>query len=154
MESGGNIDATHHVMLREGEENWIKYACRVSEPLAASIFPMGKVRTGHMRRMNVLVRVLFISQKNIVAVGKSEVTTTKEQRTTQAGCTTASTEGRAHRTAHLQLPGNPQPAYISSPSDGCSLLTALWLARHKKCRQPKRSDACSEKNTQKRANCK
>ena len=42
---------------------------------------LGKVRTGHMRWMHALVRVLFISQKQIVAVGKSEVTTAREQRT-------------------------------------------------------------------------
>ena len=54
-----------------------------------------------------LVRVLFISQKNIVAVGKSKVTTTKEQRTTQAWCATSSTETRAHRTAHFTATRKP-----------------------------------------------
>ena len=57
--------------------------------------------------MNVFVRVLFISQKIIEAVGKSNVTTTIEQRTTQAGCTTSSTEGCAHRTAHFTAAGKP-----------------------------------------------
>ena len=42
---------------------------------------LGKVRTGHMRWMHLLVRVLFIFQKQIVAVGKGKVTTTKEHRT-------------------------------------------------------------------------
>ena len=44
---------------------------------------------------------LRISQKHIVHVGKSKVTATKEQRTAQAGCTTTTTERRAHRTAHF-----------------------------------------------------
>ena len=60
-----------------------------------------------MRWTNVLVRVLFISQKNIVAVGKRKVTTTKEQRTTQAGCTTTSTEGRAHSAAQFTAARKP-----------------------------------------------
>ena len=51
--------------------------------------------------------VLFISQKHIVHVGKSKVTATKEQRTAQAGCTTTTTERRAHRTAHFTAARNP-----------------------------------------------
>ena len=52
---------------------------------------------------------LFISQKHIVIVhvGKSKVTVTKEKRTTQAGCTTTTTERRAHRKAHLTAARNP-----------------------------------------------
>ena len=83
-------------MLRE-RKNWTKNTVNLSPPE----FFLGKVRTGHMRWMDPLVRVLFVSQKQIVAVGKSKVTTTKEQRTTQAGCTTISTGTGAHRTAHF-----------------------------------------------------
>ena len=57
--------------------------------------------------MDVLVRVLFISGKNIVDVGKSKVTATKEQRTAQAGRTTTTTERRAHRIAHFTAAKNP-----------------------------------------------
>ena len=68
-----------------------------------------------MRWMDVLVRVLFISEKNIVDVGKSKVAATKEQREAQAGCTTTSTERRAHRTAHFTAAKNPAACiYFSS----------------------------------------
>ena len=51
---------------------------------------------------------LFVSEKSIVAVGKkNKVTTTKEQRTAQAGCTTTRTERRAHRTAQLYSSQDP-----------------------------------------------
>ena len=37
-----------------------------------------------------------------------------------------------HTAQHiLQPPRIPQPAYISAPSVGCGLLTALWLASDK-----------------------
>ena len=71
--------------------------------------------------MDVLVGVFFHSQKQIVAHGKSKVTTTKEQRITQAEFTTINTERGAHRTAHFRkLLGNLQPVlYIFQrlPSD-------------------------------------
>ena len=57
--------------------------------------------------MVVLVRVLSISGTNIVDVGKSEATATKEQRTAQAGCPTTSTGRRAHRTGALTAARNP-----------------------------------------------
>ena len=50
--------------------------------------------------MDVLVRVLFISE-NIVDVGKRKGTATQEQRTAQTGCTTTTTERRAHRTTGM-----------------------------------------------------
>ena len=77
-------------------------------------FFLGKVRTGHTRYtgwMDMLVRVWFISEKNIVDVGKSKVTATKEQRTAQAGCTMTTTERRAHRTANFTAARN-SAAYI------------------------------------------
>ena len=92
-----------------------------------------------------------------MAIGKSKVTTTQEQRTLQSGCTTTSTERCAHRTAHFIQPGIPQLAYISAPTVGCGLFTAPWLIRRNKNSpwQPKRrGDTCSEKMTQKRANYK
>ena len=65
--------------------------------------------------MDVLVRVLFVSRKSIVDVGKSKVTATKEQRTTQAGGTTTSTERHAHSTAHFTVARNPAASiYISA----------------------------------------
>ena len=74
-------------------------------------FFLGKVRTGHMWYigwMDVLVRILFISPKIAVAVGKGKVKTTKQQRTEQqAGCTTTTTERRAHRAAHFIAARNP-----------------------------------------------
>ena len=102
--------------------------------------------------MNALVRVLFISKKNIVTVGKSKVTTTKVQRATQAGCTTTSAEGRAHRTAHFTAARKPAACIYFST------FRRLWFTHSavvskayvKKCREPKRSnDACSEKDTKK-----
>ena len=57
--------------------------------------------------MDILVRVLFISPQNVVDFGKSKATSTKEPRTAQAGCTTTSTERRAHRTAHFTAARNP-----------------------------------------------
>ena len=109
MPSSGTIDATH--APGRGGELDKRDACRVrTANLSPPGFFLGKVRTGHLRYIrwvDVVVRVLFISPNIIVAVGKSKVTTTKEQRTAQAGCTTTSTERRAHRTAHcLQQPGN------------------------------------------------
>ena len=70
---------------------------------------LGKVRTRHMRHtswVDVLKSVLFIYQKPIEAVGKSK-DTTKEQRTTQAGCTTTSTERRARRNAQFTKASKP-----------------------------------------------
>ena len=56
----------------------------------------------------MLVQTRFVySQNNVVAVGKSNVTTTKEQRTPQAGSTTTSTERRAHHTAHVTAARKP-----------------------------------------------
>ena len=49
--------------------------------------------------MNVLVRVLFYFSKEYRGLWKKQVTTTEEQRTKQAGCTTTGTEERAHGTA-------------------------------------------------------
>ena len=57
--------------------------------------------------MDVLVRVfVYFSKTYSVHVGKA-VTATKEQRTAQAGCTTTTTERRAHRTAHFTAARNP-----------------------------------------------
>ena len=55
--------------------------------------------------MDVLARVLHMSQKQIVVIGKSEVTTKNDQGTNQAGCTTTSTERRAQRTASFTAAG-------------------------------------------------
>ena len=58
--------------------------------------------------MDVLVRVLFVSRKSIVDVGKSKVTATKEQRTAQTGgLHNDTTKRRAHRTAHFTAARNP-----------------------------------------------
>ena len=67
MPSGGKNDATH--APGRGEE-LDKVCVQGTANLSPPGFFLGKVRTGHLRWMNVLVRVLFISQKNIVAVGK------------------------------------------------------------------------------------
>ena len=73
--------STPHILHAPGMEKWTKYTCtgKSTANLSPPGFFLGKVRTGHniMRWMHVLVRVLFISQIQIVAVGKSEVTTTK-----------------------------------------------------------------------------
>ena len=55
--------------------------------------------------MGELVRVFFISQKQIVAVGKSNHD--NKRTTNSASSTTTSTERRAHRTAHLTAAGKP-----------------------------------------------
>ena len=104
MPSGGKNDATH--APGRGEE-LDKVCVQGTANLSPPGFFLGKVRTGHMRWITVFVRVLFISQKNLVPVGKSKVKDNKEQRTTQAGCTTTNTEGRAHRTAHFTAAGKP-----------------------------------------------
>ena len=104
MPSSEKVDATH-APERGGELD--KVFVQSTANLSAPGFLLGKVRTGHMRWMNVLVCVLFISQESIVAVGKSKVTSTKEQRTTQAWCKTTSIEGRVHRTAHFTAARKP-----------------------------------------------
>ena len=81
--------------------------------------------------MDVLVRVLHISQKQIVAVEKCEGTTAKEQRTTQAGCTTTITERGTHLTAHLTAARNTTACIYFSVFRRMPLTrTALWLPRH------------------------
>ena len=57
--------------------------------------------------MNVLVRVLFYFSKKYRGLWKKQVTTTEEQRTKQAGCTTTGTEERAHGTAPFTAARKP-----------------------------------------------
>ena len=107
-----------------------------------------------MRWMDVLVRVLFISQKQIVVVGKSKVTTTKEQRATQAGCTATSTERRAHRTAHFTAARKPTACIFFSAFRRMRLTHSAVVSKAyvKTDREAKRSNnASSVKNTQERA---
>ena len=101
---------------------------------------------------------LFL-KKQIVAVGKSKVTTTKEQRTTQflTGCTTTSTERRAHSTALFAAARKPTACIYFSAFRWMRLSNSVVVSKAyvKKCREAKRSsDACSVKKTQKRANRK
>ena len=72
---------THAPGMREVDKAYVTGESKANLSPSAFFLLLGKVRTGHMRWMHALVRVLFISQKQIVAVGKSEVTTAREQRT-------------------------------------------------------------------------
>ena len=57
----------------------------------------------------------FYSQKNVVAVEKGKVTTTKEQRTAQAGCKTTRTERCTQRKSHFAAARNPTVCtYVST----------------------------------------
>ena len=95
-------------MLQEVKVNWTTYACRVQRTSRRLDFPRQGTHWSYIcgGRMCSYTFCLFL-KKNIVAVVKSKVTTTKEQRRTQAGRTTTSTEGRAHRTAFFTAARKP-----------------------------------------------
>ena len=129
MESGGKFDATH----APGRGLELDKVCVWSTAnLSPPGFFLGKVLTAYMRYMgwmHVLVRVfVYFSKTYIVHVGKSKVTATKEQRTAQAGCTTTTTERRAHRTAHFTAARNPAACIYFIAFRG---MRFMWLARHK-----------------------
>ena len=79
-----------------------------SEPLAAwKLSRQGTHGSYAVHRVGVCARTRFVYFKNnIVAIGKISVTTTKQQRIAQAGCTTTSTEQRAHCTEHCTVARN------------------------------------------------
>ena len=91
MPSCGKTDATH----APGKGGELDKA-----NLSPPGFFLDKVRTGHMRWMKVILRVLFILK---IRRGSWEKRSHANKRTTKdhAGCTTTSTDGRAHRTAHF-----------------------------------------------------
>ena len=126
MPIGEKIKLTPHMRREEGESwtVWVYSTANLSPPG----FFLGKVRTGHMRylvhsldRLDGCARTrLFISQKKVVAVGKSkDTTTTKNNEQHKQGAQRPAQRG-VHTTQQiLQQPGMPQPAYISAPSVGC-----------------------------------
>ena len=107
MPSGGKIDATRAPGgERELDSMRVEYTANLSPPG----FFLGKVRTGYMPYigwMDVQVRFFVYFSKTYRARWKKQVTATKEQRPAQAGCTTTTTERRAHRTAHFTAARNP-----------------------------------------------
>ena len=106
--------------------------------------------------MNVLVCVLFISRKISWPLEKA-VTSTKEQRTTQSRYTTTSTEGRVHRAAHFTAAGKPAACIYFYAFRRMQLTHSTVVSKEyaKQCREGKRrNDACSLKNTPKKANWK
>ena len=127
MPSGGKINVT---FSRKGRR--IRQSMRVehSEPLAFWTFP--RLRTHESYAVDGCARTCFDYFSKTISwiVGKNKATKQKNseqhkqvaQRPEQTGVQTAQ-----HT---LQLPGNPQRAYISAPSVRCGLLTALWLVRH------------------------
>ena len=127
MPSGGKINVT---FSRKGRR--IRQSMRVehSEPLAFWTFP--RLRTHESYAVDGCARTCFDYFSKTISwiVGKNKATKQKNseqhkqvaQRPEQTGVQTAQ-----HT---LQLPGNPQRAYISAPSVRCGLLTALWLIRH------------------------
>ena len=117
-------------MLWKGRRTGQSIRVEYSEPLAAWNFPRQGTPGSYAVDGCARTRFVYFSK---TSRGRCKKQIHDNKRTNnaifQAGCTTTSTERRAHRTAHFtQLPGHPQPAYISAPSVGCGLLTALWLA--------------------------
>ena len=94
-------------MPREGGRTGRSIREEYSEPLAAWIFP--RQGTHGSYAVDECARTRFVCfPKKYRGRWKNQVTTTKEQRTTQAGCTKTSTEGRApYRTAHLTAAEKP-----------------------------------------------
>ena len=105
MPSGGNItiDATH-APGRGGEMDSMRV--EYSEPLAPWIFPRQVTHGSYaVHRVDGCARTRFVYfSKKYRGRWKSKVTATKEQRTVLAGCTTTSTERRAHHTALTRNP--------------------------------------------------
>ena len=127
-----------------------------SEPLAAWIFP-GHGTHGSCA-MDECARTCFVYfSKKIVAVGESKVTTTKEQRTTQAGCTTTSAEGRAHLTAHFTAAKEPPACIYFSAFRRMRLTHSAVISKtyvKKNVGNLNEATTPARKNIQKRANCK
>ena len=128
MPSSEKVDATH-APERGGELD--KVFVQSTANLSPPEFFLGKVRTGHMRWMNECARTrFFFFFFSIVAGGKAKSRQQKNNEQHKQGAQRPAQRGVRTAQHPSQLPGNSQPAHISAPSAGCSLLTALWLARH------------------------
>ena len=108
----------------------------------------------------MLVRVLFYFSKKYRGLWKKQVTTTEEQRTKQAGCTTTGTEERAHGTAPFTAARKPAACIYFSAFRRMQLTHSAVVSKAyvKKCREPifinESTTPGRKKKTQKRPNCK
>ena len=101
--------------------------------------------------------LLFFARKHIVHVGKCTVTATKAHRRAQAGWTSTTTRRRAHRTALFTAARNPAACIYFSAFRRMRLTHSTVVSKEyaKQCWEGKRrNDACSLKNTPKKANWK
>ena len=131
MPSGGKIDATHAPGRgRELDSIRVEY----SEPLAAGTSRrQGTHRLCAVHGVDGCARTRFcLFLKNIsYTLEKARLRQQKNSEQHRQAAQRPPQTG-VHTAQHTsQQPGIPQPAFISSPSVGCGLLTALWLARHK-----------------------
>ena len=137
---------------RTGQSIHVEY----SEPLAAWIFPRQGAHGSYAVDGCARTRFVYFSETIRGRWKKpSHDNIKKKRRTTQAGCTTASTERRAHRTAHFTAARKPTASQFFSAFRRMLLTHSAVVSKAyvEKCREVKRSnDACSVKKTQKRAN--
>ena len=132
MPSGGKVDATQAPGrgIRELDSMRVEY----SEHLAAWIFPrQGTHGLYAVHGVDGCARTRFCLFLKSISCTLEKAKSRQQknsgqhrqaaQRPPQSGVHTAQYTSRQ--------PGIPQPAYSPSPSVGCGLLTALWLARRK-----------------------
>ena len=103
-------------MPRE-RENWKKNTVNLSPPEHF----LGRVRTGHMRWMDPLVRGLFISQKT--NRGRWKKQSHDNKRTTNNASRVHNDQHRDGGTPHSTLYSCQETQCISAPSVGCGVLS-------------------------------